>query len=69
MRSSRPWCAIRGGLCLGHALSLECSASSRNIQLQRISERTYELRLSAGVSEEPDVEVELTEGPGNAPLL
>jgi len=29
---------------------------SRNIQMQRISERTYEVRLSTSVGQEPEAE-------------
>jgi hypothetical protein len=48
---------------------LGASMPSHNIRMQRIPERTYEVRLSAEVIREPNIEVELTEGAGNAPLL
>jgi hypothetical protein len=41
----------------------------RDIQLQRMSEHTCELRLSALVGQKLDVEVGLTEDPGKVPLL
>jgi hypothetical protein len=31
------------------------TTSSRNVQLQRICEHTYEVRLSAAVGQEPDL--------------